>query len=100
MTSSDFIVARDDLRRCKLTETQLPDTSALPDDALLLKVRPFAFTANNITYAVLGDQLKYWLPEEPALPGAKPTWFFVPDRIRKRAREWGPGGVDQGFGVA
>ena len=41
-------------------ETQLPDAAALPDDALLVKVTRFAFTANNITYAVLGDQLKYW----------------------------------------
>ena len=39
-------------------------------------------------------------PDEPELPGAKPTWFFAPDQIRKRAREWGPGGIDQRFGAA
>ena len=39
-------------------------------------------------------------PDEPELPGAKPTWFFAPDQIRKRAREWGPGGVDARFGAA
>jgi hypothetical protein len=39
-------------------------------------------------------------PDEPVLPGAKPAWFFAPDQIRKRAREWGPGGVDQRFGAA
>ena len=33
-------------------------------------------------------------PDEGELPGAKPTWFFAPDQIRKRAKEWGPGGVD------
>src|SRR4051794_37343398 len=38
--------------------------------------------------------------EEPALPGAKPTWFFAPDQIRKRASGWGPGGIDQRFGAA
>jgi Protein of unknown function (DUF2855) len=37
-----------------------PDAAALPDDALLVKVTRFAFTANNITYAVLGEHLKYW----------------------------------------
>jgi Protein of unknown function (DUF2855) len=37
---------------------------------------------------------------EPELPGAKPTWFFAPDQIKKRAREWGPGGIDQRFGAA
>ena len=30
--------------------------AALPDDALLVKIDRFAFTANNITYAVLGDR--------------------------------------------
>jgi hypothetical protein len=39
-------------------------------------------------------------PNEPELPGAKPSWFFAPDQIRKRAKEWGPGGVDQRFGAA
>jgi hypothetical protein len=57
-----------------------------------------------------GDQMKYSgliglthrssSPDEPELPGAKPIWFFAPDQIRKRAREWGPGGVDARFGAA
>jgi uncharacterized protein DUF2855 len=38
--------------------------------------------------------------EEPELPGARPAWFFAPDQIRKRAREWGPGGIDRRFGAA
>src|SRR5260370_124886 len=58
MKSTDFVVARNDLQQCKFIETQLPDV--LPDEALLIKIDRFAFTANNITYAVLGDQLKYW----------------------------------------
>jgi hypothetical protein len=28
------------------------------------------------------------------LPGARPTFFFAPDRIRKRREDWGPGGVE------
>ena len=60
MNCTAFVVARDDLKQCKLIETELPDASRLPDEALLVKVDRFAFTANNITYAVLGDQLKYW----------------------------------------
>ena len=57
-----------------------------------------------------GDQMKYsgqiglthrsTSPDEPELPGAKPIWFFAPDQIRKRAKEWGPGGVDTRFGAA
>jgi hypothetical protein len=57
-----------------------------------------------------GEQMKYsgriglthrsTSPDEGELPGAKPIWFFAPDQIRKRAREWGPGGVDMRFGAA
>jgi hypothetical protein len=77
MKSTDFIVARNDLQQCKLIETQLPDTAALPDEALLIKIDRFAFTANNITYAVLGDQLKYWqLFPAPENFGNIPVWGF------------------------
>lgn len=47
-----------------------------------------------------GEQMKYSgrvgltqrssSPDEPALPGAKPAWFFAPDQIRKRAKEADP----------
>src|SRR6266481_8192172 len=77
MQSIDFIVARDDLQQAKTIETQLPDADALPADALLVKVDRFAFTANNITYAVLGDQLKYWqLFPAPKDFGNIPVWGF------------------------
>ena len=75
MKSTDFIVARNDLQQCKFIETQLPDV--LPDEALLIKIDRFAFTANNITYAVLGDQLKYWhLFPAPENFGNIPVWGF------------------------
>lgn len=32
--------------------------------------------------------------------GAKPQFFFAPDHIRKRAKEWRPGGFDMRFGAA
>src|SRR5258708_4962379 len=57
-----------------------------------------------------GDQMKYSgriglthrssSPDEPVLPGAKPTWFFAPDQIRKRAKESGPGGIHRRLGAA
>src|SRR5579863_5276400 len=77
MTSTAFIVARNDFQECKFIETNLPDTDALPDEALLLKVDRFAFTANNITYATLGEQLKYWqLFPAPQGFGNIPVWGF------------------------
>jgi NADPH:quinone reductase-like Zn-dependent oxidoreductase len=52
-----------------------------------------------------GDALAYsclvggahWEAErgDGGLPGPKPVFFFAPDRIRKRAADWGPGGLDQ-----
>ena len=77
MTSTDFVVARNDLQQCKSIETELPDAAALPSEALLVKVDRFAFTANNITYAVLGDELKYWqLFPAPQGFGIIPVWGF------------------------
>ena len=42
-----------------------------------MKVTRFAFTANNITYAVLGDHLKYWqlFPAAEGF-GNVPVWGF------------------------
>jgi hypothetical protein len=57
MNATEFLVSRHDLQECKFIETKLPDANALAHQALLLKVERFAFTANNITYAALGDQL-------------------------------------------
>lgn len=75
MQATDFIVARNDLQQCKAIATQLPDAATLPDDALLVKVARFAFTANNITYAVLGKHLKYWqLFPAPESFGNIPVW--------------------------
>jgi hypothetical protein len=77
MNSTDFVVARNDFEQCKLIETQLPDAAALPADALLVKVVRFAFTANNITYAAVGDRLKYWqLFPAPMDFGIIPVWGF------------------------
>ena len=76
MQSTDFVVARNDFKQCKLIETHLPDPDALPDDTLLVIDR-FAFTANNITYAILGERLSYWrLFPAPADFGNIPVWGF------------------------
>jgi Protein of unknown function (DUF2855) len=77
MQITDFVVARDDLQQCELIETRLPDADALLPDALLVKVDRFAFTANNITYATVGDVLKYWqLFPAPKGFGIIPVWGF------------------------
>ncbi|MCA1453130.1 DUF2855 family protein [Bradyrhizobium sp. BRP22] len=77
MTSTDFVVARNDLNQCKFIERTLPDVAALPSEILLTKVTSFALTANNITYAMVGDELKYWqLFPAPEGFGNIPVWGF------------------------
>jgi Protein of unknown function (DUF2855) len=77
MNAADFIVARNNLQECRFIETELPEADSLPDEALLVKVERFAFTANNITYATLGDRLKYWqLFPAPEGFGIVPVWGF------------------------
>ncbi|MEW6452610.1 MAG: DUF2855 family protein [Pseudomonadota bacterium] len=77
MNSVQLVVARNDLKSSKVIETPLPSLTQLPEDGLLVKVDRFAFTANNITYAILGDQLKYWdLFPAPEGFGIIPVWGF------------------------
>ena len=77
MNTSQLIVARDDLKHSKFIETALPEGKDLPEEAVLVKVERFAFTANNSTYAMAGDQLKYWhLFPAPQGFGNIPVWGF------------------------
>ena len=77
MNSTDFIVAQNDFEQCKTIVTELAGADTPPPDALLVRVDRFAFTANNITYAVLGDELKYWqLFPAPHGFGNIPVWGF------------------------
>ncbi len=78
MKSTDFVVTRSDFQHCKFIETAMPVRARhLPEGALLIKVERFAFTANNITYAVLGNALKYWeLFPAPDGFGNIPVWGF------------------------
>jgi hypothetical protein len=50
-------VERADLRRVRVVDRPAPDLT--PSQALL-RVPWFGFSANNITYAVLGEQMRYW----------------------------------------
>jgi Protein of unknown function (DUF2855) len=77
MQATEFVVAKNDLKQCRMIEARLADADALSSEALLVKVDRFAFTANNITYAMTGDQLKYWeLFPAPKDFGNIPVWGF------------------------
>jgi len=76
MIQSQIHVRKDDLPNATLAEAQL---SPLADGAVRLKVETFSVTANNITYAVVGDGFKYWdfFPPKTDNPdglGIVPMW--------------------------
>ena len=91
----DFQVRRDDLRTTRLCDVPSAQLEPEPGQALL-RVDHFAFTANNITYAVAGDMLSYWnfFPAERGW-GRVPVWGFADvvasrcDGVREGARLYG-----------
>jgi hypothetical protein len=71
----DFLVRRDDLRRCRFAEAEVPEPG--PGEAVLALER-FGLTSNNVTYAVMGDAMSYWkfFPAEEGW-GRIPVWGFA-----------------------
>ena len=72
---TDFLVKRDDLRSCRIAECGAPELA--PGQALL-RVDTFGLTANNVTYAVMGEVMSYWdfFPAEEGW-GRVPMWGFA-----------------------
>lgn len=70
-----FEVRRNDLSVFRITEQA---TRGIEDGEILVEVERFAFTANNISYAVVGEKLGYWtfFPVEEDW-GVIPVWGFA-----------------------
>ena len=75
MSTTTLLVRQDALATTRLLTTE--DT-ALADDQVRVRVESFALTANNITYAAMGDMLNYWqfFPTSEAGWGIVPVWGF------------------------
>jgi Protein of unknown function (DUF2855) len=83
----DFIVERDNLRQCKFVPGVESGRSELGAGQVLLRVDSFAFTANNVTYAVAGDMMSYWsFFPAPSGWGRVPVWGFA-DVLRSNHRD-------------
>ncbi len=75
-SATDFLVRRDNLAASSWGTSALP--TILGQDEVLLRVDRFALTANNVTYAVAGDSMKYWdFFPAPAGFGRVPVWGFA-----------------------
>jgi Protein of unknown function (DUF2855) len=62
----ELLVRRDDLRSCRLVEGEPQERDLAEGEAELL-VERFSLSSNNISYAVMGEQLGYWR----IFPGAR-----------------------------
>jgi len=71
----DFLVKRDDLRDCRIAESEVAEVG--PGQALL-RVDSFGLTANNVTYAAFGEIMSYWefFPADDGW-GRVPMWGFA-----------------------
>lgn len=71
----EFLIKRDDLRECKVvTDGEPPEPGA---GQALLEIDSFGLTANNVTYALLGDGMRYWnFFPGPDGWGRMPVWGF------------------------
>lgn len=75
-SGQSFLVRRDDLTQTQLAP--LDADSPLEPGQVRARIHRFAFTANNITYAVFGDTMQYWrFFPAPDGWGIVPVWGFA-----------------------
>ncbi|SLJ84649.1 DUF2855 family protein [Psychrobacter sp. DAB_AL43B] len=70
----EFQTNKEDITQSRLIQAPI---NTVNDGEVLVKVDRFAFTANNITYAAMGDQLQYWQFFPPHGEDAK-KWGIIP----------------------
>jgi hypothetical protein len=74
---SELRVRRDDFAVCEMVEGE-PPRDEIGEGEALLEVERFALTTNNVTYAVLGEQLGYWRRfPAPDGWGRIPAWGYA-----------------------
>jgi hypothetical protein len=75
MTAWDLLVSRSDLTKTRLDSVDEPE--AAPGQ-VVLRVDRVGLTANNVTYAVMGDAMSYWqFFPAPEGWGHVPLWGFA-----------------------
>jgi hypothetical protein len=78
MDLSDFLVDRSDLSRVRWETTQTRADAPLDPGTALLQIERYSFTANNISYGVMGETMRYWdFFPAPAGWGRIPVWGYA-----------------------
>jgi hypothetical protein len=75
-TGQRFLVRRDDLAQTRIEPVDA--ATPLAPGTVRLRIDHFAFSANNITYAVFGESMRYWqfFPADDGW-GCVPVWGFA-----------------------
>jgi hypothetical protein len=90
-TALEFVVQRRDLRRVAFLPASEPAAIGLPPGQVVLRVDKFGFSANNITYATLGEAMRYWeFFPAPDGWGRIPVWGY--GDVARSAHD----GIDEG----
>ena len=89
---TDAVVRRDDLHELRFEEAP---PRPLESGEARLRVDSFAFTSNNVTYAVFGEAMRYW----DFFPASEPGWGRVPVWGFADVVESTVPGVDEGHRV-
>ena len=78
MHGLQLLANKQNLADTRWVDQPLPERDELEADQVLLRVEEFALTANNITYAVAGESMRYWdfFPAEEGW-GRVPVWGFA-----------------------
>jgi hypothetical protein len=83
----DFLVQRENLSQVRWDYAPTRDEYHLAEGDALLEVDRYAFSANNITYAVCGEALQYWqFFPAPEGWGRIPVWGYA-NVVASRASE-------------
>ena len=77
---AEFQTHKNDITKTRLVDIgNQADDFTLADDEILVKVERFSFTANNVTYGAVGEQIGYWQFFPPHLvAGDDADWGIVP----------------------
>ncbi len=77
MNCNNFLVKKNDFSQTQIDTQAEIESHSLEQGEILLKVDQFAMTANNITYAAMGEALRYWefFPAKSGW-GIIPVWGF------------------------
>ncbi|MGK2932378.1 MAG: DUF2855 family protein [Solirubrobacterales bacterium] len=80
MTTSayDLLIRRDDLRQGKIRPAPAAEEVDLAPGQALLKIENFSISANNVTYAAMGEAMNYWdfFPSGEDEFGRVPAWGY------------------------